>query len=333
MRQCITKKRGSALLMSALAMALLPGCAAEPGAPVVTEDDLTPSSTVQEVLKEDFTYFWLGEAMEQDPERLEQLVLHTMQEDQQQLRDLIQSEETSEEDKAILMEALDGTDQDAVLQDYQKWAQEQLEYDPVVSPQEAANRAGLLFEQIYGIDLTGTEIYIDCIQHEANGDDITFGGRMVWEATALDGPLASVRVSDQARACCTLDATTGEFITAYYVFSDEELTAMQNTPVHEAYLPGTYQWDTQHPGYPEAVNAVQQQLTQAFSGCMLADGAAVTDAKPVQSQDTALAYQLCCDNGKSYKFVRRANVDPYTQYDFGGYPLRACYIYNEAYYQ
>ena len=330
-------KATAALLAGTLALGILAGCAQHASEPVITQDDLTPSSAAQEVLEEDFAYFWLGEAMEKDPERVEQIVLRSVQANEQFLRDLLQSEELTEDNKAVLMAELerfeDENNRDATMQELQKEAQEQQEYDPVISPQEAANRAGLLFEQLYGIDLTGTEIYITCNQHQANGDYTPFGGRMIWETVALNGPLEKLDMNGQRLASCTLDATTGEFIQASYTFTDQELAAMQNTPIHEAYMPGYYQWDTQHPKYTEVTETMRQQLTEAFSGCMFADGAAVTDAEQIQDTYTCLTYRLCCDNGRNYELLRRTEFDPYTQYDFGGYPLRACYIQNEAYYQ
>lgn len=335
MRHFITIQRGSALLAGALTLSLLPGCAASTSAPVVTEDDLTPSSAAQEILEQDYAYFWFGEALDKDPERVEQLVLNYLQHGAQTLRELLQTDQFSDEDKEAIKAELENTESEQMqsqqMEQVQKWAQEQQEYDPVISPQEAANRAGLLFEQAYGLDLTDTEIYVNCYQYTASGGYTPYGGRMIWEAVALDGPLASIDTAEQARAFCKFDSTTGEFIEAAYYFGEEEMAAMQNTPIHEAYLPGTYQWDTQHPKYTEIAETMRQQLTEAFSGCMFADGAAVTDAEQIQDKYTCLTYRLCCDNGRNYELSRHTEVDPYTQYDFGGYPLRACFILNEAY--
>lgn len=341
MRQFITIKCGGILLAGALLLGLLPGCGASTSAPVLTEDDLTPFSTVQDVIVRDagggknYAYFWLGEAIEQDPERVEQIVAHFLEENAQNLRTALKTEEVSEEERAVLEAQLKEYESrqmyDEMMNTIRDMVREQQRYDPVISPQEAANRAGWMLEQLYGLDLTGKELFISCYQSAAGDVFNLYGGRMVWDVKALDGPLNTARVAEQICASCVLDATTGEVVEGSYLFTQKEQAAMEQTPAAAAYLPENGGWNTQHPEYAQTADAACQQLVQAFLRCPLADGAAVTGAKSLEDQYTVLAFRLSCGNGKTYLFTREYYADPYTQYDCGGYPLRAYQFRNEAY--
>lgn len=337
MRQCITKKLGSALLMSAMLLALLPGCAADTSEPVFTEDDLTPSSTVQEVLEQDFTYFWIGDAQDKDPERFAQIARNTLQYQNakvQAVHETLQQTSLTDEQRESAEAQLKEYETEAIGE-LQEMARAQLAFDPVLSPQEAANRAGQLMEECYGLDLTDTEFFIQCYQPSPGSS--YYNGRLVWEISALHEPLVILDPyggnQEQTRAYCTLDATTGELVSAIYCFTEQEYAAMESLPASEAFLPQDLKWDTQNPAYAEASDTVQQQLILAFSGSMMADGARVTDAEPIEGTYTPLAYRLRCDNGRTYDLMRDLTIDRYTACDFDGYPLRSCLIRNEAYWQ
>lgn len=340
MRQFITIKCG-VLLAGAVLVSLLACCAADTGAPVVTEDDLTPFSTVQDVIVQDagggktYAYFWLGEALEQDPERVEQIAARLLEDSAQNLRTALETEGLPEEERASLEAQLEEYESrrmyDEILDTLRDMAREQQRYDPVIPPQEAANRAGWMLEQLYGLDLTGKELFLSCYQSAAGDVFNRYGGRMVWDVNALDGPLVAANVAEQVCASCVLDATTGELVEGSYLFTEEEQAAMEKTPAAAAYLPGNNGWDTQHPGYAQTADAACQQLVQAFLRSPLADGAAVTGTKSLEDQYTVLAFRLSCDNGKNYEFTREYYADPYIQYDCEGYPLRAYQFQNEAY--
>lgn len=346
MRQFIPVKCASALLTGALLAALLPGCAADTSAPVVTEDDLTPSSTVQDVIDletgggRNYPYFWSAEDSEQARQMVRRIMEEYHAQEQATLQEL-SSLSDSELQNRTSMTRSELQEELQTLQEpgwldvaIEKLDREELEpqrqLDPVVTPQEAANRAGRIAAQDFGADLEGYTMVLSCYRADPD-DTFRYAGRTVWVADTMREPIGLSQ--NESNFHCILDATTGELVAALYFLSDEERAQMAKTPVPDWWVgPSDGGPDPQNPAYIEAVEQQTTQMTQVFAQSVLAEGAAVTET--AAEPDYFLAIHLTCDNGKTYELRREADPDGHwVYYDYGGYPLRAYTVWNEAYLQ
>ena len=320
------------LIILALVMSFLAGCSGGEGQPVVTDDDLTPSSAVQTVLGLDAgngkTYAY---DLAQDVlgflnwEETEANIRESTEQEIRWTQDLITNatdEELEEQgtSRQELQDYLDGLQSETGLEERLKLARQEWEtqqdISPVVSPQEAANRAGWMFEKAYGIDLTGKELQLAYSQ--TAGSD-----RMQWDVWTkfmdFDGNIY-----------CALDATTGEFIHAgYSVLTDEENERILQSPVPDCYVPSSPDepmghWDPTAPSYQQNVESLMAAVQGEISGSPLVEGAAVTDmAAELVLENSFLDLRLTCDNGKTYILRRDGYGADRPGYDCGGCPLRA----------
>ena len=232
------------------------------------------------------------------------------------------------------------------LADNQKRLEAELALDPVVSAQEAANLAGSLFEKLYGFDLSQDTLLLQCFESDSDMSYHPAGGgvmRAIWHVSreeAADGVLFSTNAIS-----CTLDATTGEFIAVDYTLGSEEIAAMQATAVPACFIQradpdaaGSYgYWDETEASYAGTVEKLKQQAKEQLSGSALVGGAAVTEVraelegKIEESGENLISLWVDCDSGKTYQLYRGYYLQPYVNYDFGGYPLRAYRITNDTY--
>ena len=167
--------------------------------------------------------------------------------------------------------------------------------------------------------------------------------RAIWHVSreeAADGVLFSTNAIS-----CTLDATTGEFIAVDYTLRTEEIAAMQATAVPACFIQradpdaaGSYgYWDETEASYAGTVEKLKQQAKEQLSGSALVGGAAVTEVraelegKIEESGENHISLWVDCDSGKTYQLYRGYYLQPYVNYDFGGYPLRAYRITNDTY--
>lgn len=319
----IFDKTKAALLTGALLLTLLPGCAADTSAPVVTEDDLTPSSTVQDVIAgmadngKTYPYVWYAE----DP-------------------DLAVSAYLAEAVEAAADEQEQEVAEKAAEQLREELAKE-LQLDPVVTAQEAANRAGQTFEELYGLDLTGGTIYLRCRVRSSEEESRQAMGpepeRMLWEVRfGAEGDAS--HSADVSHTVGRLDATTGEWISLHYTASTEERQAWEATPQSVCFRPspkypespGAGSWDTGRAEFAALSGAIERRAAEAISGSILIGGAQVAEVRqeiieqPGGQRMISLALQ--CDNGKSYTLYQYDSSLYYPEYD-SGYPLRSYQFY------
>lgn len=324
------KRRWRVLLALTLALCAAAGCAASESQPVVTEDDLAPFSIVTEPAEgagettgggteKSYAYDWppehIGEALEQM--RREGAVSAVLQE----------PDATTEEQL------------NATMKLYRSGWEEELALNPAVPPQEAADLAGRVFEELYGVDLTGKTLCLTCFESDGNMLYPAVGGgvmRKVW----------AVRVSeedadtDRPGLECTMDATTGEIFCLRYMPSHAEFDAMMQTPPTACYSVDTRRWNEADPALAPVLAAMREAVQEILSGSVLTGGAAVTEAKTeLAERETDLGafhethLLFTCENGSTYLFVRLPPAEPYPQYDFDGYPLRGYAFFNDTYLQ
>ncbi|MCM1297703.1 MAG: hypothetical protein NC311_19370 [Muribaculaceae bacterium] len=328
------------MIVLALALSLLVGCAGGESQPVVTDDDLTSNSVVQAVLNLDvgngktYAYVWA----DSDPEELAGVIIEANhlearirawqadleraigQGDEEYLRqisDLSIDEARLEYEKCKSGELLKEQVQEIV-----GLVQAQLALDPVVSPQEAANRAGVLIEETYGISLSDQKLILNCSQTDPTAAVMYhYNGRMVWTATLMQ-PDGSGSLLE--RFSGVIDATTGEWIRAEYTLSEDEMTMLETNSIASFVIASESRFDTENPAYFETVEAEKPKVMEAFAKSSLAEGAAVTGVR-MEEDFARMVFCFTCDNGKTYRLLRTSN---YFEYDFGGYPLRAYTIWN-----
>ncbi|MCM1297704.1 MAG: hypothetical protein NC311_19375 [Muribaculaceae bacterium] len=309
-------RRAAALLAGTLALNLLAGCADSGSQPVVTDDDLTPNSAVQAALSleagngKTYAYYWPAE----DPEAAAEA---KRQDDEESLQTrLAQGVLTQEQADARRQAYEQGT-----LEQIAVWQKER-QLDPVVSPQEAANRAGWLAEELYGLDMSQTEIELRCAEEY----DLAAGqasGRLLWTATNRKGPTLFY---------CLQDATTGEWLSTSYSPQQEELDRAWSTPAVSCFtLNGPVsesllgEWHTDDPAFEQTVARIQEQARAALSGSMLVDGAAVTGIELVYPEGhpmDVLEFRVTCDNGKTCHLSAVRETQAYPEYDHDGYLMR-----------
>lgn len=207
--------------------------------------------------------------------------------------------------------------------------------EPAVSAQEAANRAGSMIEELYGIDLSGAVLGLKRSENAYRG--------LPTEAAEAAAPrevwLASWMGEDgRGSIVCGLDADTGAWLRVSYTPPPSEWRAADSTPLADCFvpLPGSVsgyrgRWDTAAPGYEETIGALTAEAEAALSGSLLTDDAAVlkTGIRLIEKPggSNALEIELACDDGNTYILYR---INGRTDYDFSGYPLRAYLFWNET---
>ena len=139
---------------------------------------------------------------------------------------------------------------------------------------------------------------------------------------------------------CLIDATTGEIVYVNYSLSHTELDAMIQTPADGCYSLDTNRWNEADPSYAQTLKAMSDAAQELLSGSMLTEGAAVTDARTElaklaedESDFRELRFFFTCENGKTYLLARNPLANPFSQYDFDGFPLRGYVFYNDTYMQ
>ena len=344
------RKMRSALagFAAALTMSALASCAPQESRPVVTSDDLTPPSAAQEAIAQEagggknYAYCWQAE----NAEETLQMLREAYEQEVNDAKELIAKGEEAVKAAGYpsLAEAQQAVEArqariEQDLADNQKRLEAELALDP-------ANLAGSLFEKLYGFDLSQDTLLLQCFESDSDMSYHPAGGgvmRAIWHVSreeAADGVLFSTNAIS-----CTLDATTGEFIAVDYTLGSEEIAAMQATAVPACFIQradpdaaGSYgYWDETEASYAGTVEKLKQQAKEQLSGSALVGGAAVTEVraelegKIEESGENLISLWVDCDSGKTYQLYRGYYLQPYVNYDFGGYPLRAYRITNDTY--
>lgn len=338
---------------------LLTACAGQPGGQTtVTQDDLTQLSTVQDVLERDvgngknYAYHWGAEDIEATMAQLNEQIQTLRAQREEWLKDAenMTPEELAEAGFESIGQAREALEQlqkyeQEMLESEREALEEQAALDPVVSPQEAANRAGVLFEQMFGVDLSQEVLKLNC--RESGGDTILHPDRMgalrpVWAVSrdeAADGVLFST-----SSFYCTLDATTGEIIAVNYDPTAQDFEQLRALPYPACFVElgdggnGFGRWNTEDPSFGPMVEQVVQSLRQSLSGSPLTGGAQVADiqwevkefAKESEDGRNEVWFRVSCDDGKSYSLQAAMPYDLFYG-EATGYPMRGFRMWNDTY--
>lgn len=344
-------------ISGALAMSMLAACAGQPGGqPTVTQDDLTQLSTVQDVLERDagngknYAYHWDAEDVEATMAQMyEQWQALLAQRDEwMENAEKMTPEELAQAGFESIEQAREQYEQSKkyeqeMMESERKALEEQAALDPVVSPQEAANRAGVIFEELYGVDLSQDVLELKC--WESGGDDILHPDRVgalrpVWLVSreeAADGVLFSTN-----SISCTMDGTTGEIISVTYTPSAQEFEERKALPYPACFVEtgdggsGWGRWNAQDASFAPMIEAAAQNLKQLFSGSALTGGAQVTDVraevKEYEDGMNELWLSVSCGDGKSWSLKANMPYDPFSTEGTGTpYPMRGFRVWNDTY--
>ena len=235
-------------LRSAMALALaaaltFAGCGVQ-GTPLSGQDadSISVTPAADEVLEttaengKTYDYFWLGEM---SAEELWEMVLA------EEAADLIEHEgrEPTEQELEQARAQFD--------KEYEAELQRIAALDPILSPQEAANIAGMAIENGYGADLSGG-LRLDCMTTSVNGTE-----RVVWDVETVRS-----ESEPQISGHCTVDATTGRILAMSCVPSWQEIAAIGAAPLRSFITEdgnGRYTYPTSSEG--EDWNAFLNQVT------------------------------------------------------------------------
>lgn len=345
----------TACLAAALTMSALVSCAPQESRPVVTSDDLTPPSAAQEAIAQEagggknYAYYWQAE----NAEETLQMLREAYEQEVNDAKELIAKGEEAVKAAGYpsLAEAQQAVEarqarieQDLADNQVKDWKQS-LRWTRLY-PRRRRQTLRVPFEKLYGFDLSQDTLLLQCFESDSDMSYHPAGGgvmRAIWHVSreeAADGVLFSTNAIS-----CTLDATTGEFIAVDYTLGSEEIAAMQATAVPACFIQradpdaaGSYgYWDETEASYAGTVEKLKQQAKEQLSGSALVGGAAVTEVraelegKIEESGENLISLWVDCDSGKTYQLYRGYYLQPYVNYDFGGYPLRAYRITNDTY--
>lgn len=346
-----------------LSLVLLASCAAWESRPTVTDDDLTQSSNIQDVLEQDagngknYAYQWdagdieatMAQRYEQEQayfaqmdERLEEIENMTPEELAE--AGVVSVEQAREQNEMIKAHQLEK------LEILRASLEKQAALDPVISPQEAANRAGVIFEELYGVDFSQETLILTCLGTSDGVIAFADGSgtqRPVWSVSlpstedgTEDGTMFITCSMD-----CMMDATTGEIICVNYMPSTRELEQRKALPEPACYTSaGTDggdvgMWDADDASFALLVETFAPQLQGLLSGSRLVGGAQVTQVRAEvrllydDLEWNELALYAECDNGSRYCLTARMSYDPFSGDETETrYILRGFYVYNETYF-
>ena len=325
--KCSKGKRGIVLGCMLLVVGLS-ACNASDA--VVTSDDLQPSSNVEAALAQqagggqNYQYVWMAEDVDAT---MEQYRIEYTQKLDEMFKDAQSGEQVTQEEYSY-------DDYKAAMEEELEFVRQELEeehlLDPVVSAQEAANLAGRILEENYGIDLSQRELRLSCANGLVNNTE-----RLQWRAILdedADGSLFS-----SSAASVMLDATTGEIVVAEYYPSAEEYEDMRsNLPAcyrtsEDPDVEGVYGfYDVEDPSFPQFRENIAEQIRASLTQSVLAEGAAVRDIE-VSTTDGAvkneyLSVSITYDNGNTALLTM---LQPYVC--VSEYPLRGFQYGNLSY--
>lgn len=354
---------GAAMLWGMLAVCVLTACAGTfAGQPTVTADDLTQSSNIQDVLEQDagngknYAYQWdagdieatMAQRYEQEQayfaqmdERLEEIENMTPEElAEAGVASVEQAREQQEMIKAHQLEKLEAR---------RESLKKEAALDPVISPQEAANRAGVIMEELYGVDLSQQVLELTCFG--ASDGVITFADgsgtqRPVWSVSlpAQEGEKAGNVMYITCGMDLMMDATTGEIVSVTYTPGAPEFEQRRALPKPDCYLQGSTDgnnigvWDANDASFDLLVEAFTPRLQSLLSGSLLTGGAQVTQVRAEVQQTyedqewNELVLYAECNNGSRYRFRTQMPYNP-----FGGreadtrYLLRGFHVESDTY--
>lgn len=309
----------AAMLWGILVVGALTACAGTPaGQPTVTADDLRPGSTVENAIEQgiqDKTYAWHWRAQDIDT--------------------------ATARASAALGES---EYRDEMAEAYGAWLEQEASLDPAVTPQEAANIAGTVFEIMYGVDLSQDAFELSCGELEGPPDliDAFENGSLPLIWTAWREKAGADGLSSVNKLWCTIDAETGELVAVSY-----HPDAAEEKERSREILPACFiemsrerkdygRWNTGDPAFAPMVEKIGARLTAQLSKSPLTGGAAVTEMRTEMWENpdgrNHLRLHAVCDDGRTWQITILSPRDPlYWNADEPEYPLRGVYICNERY--
>lgn len=188
--------------------------------------------------------------------------------------------------------------------------------DPVVSAQEAANTAGMLFESVYGFKMDGRSLFLDCT--EANGGEENGRKRLIWQVQGN---------SEEGVGFCTVDATTGRMTRCSYAPSEWEIencTSEELLPVIREYSEEgrtLYAYDPTHPQWPDFAEEKREQIRVFLEQAGLDKNGAVEAIQLKEGEAEQLRFTIEFEGGEKAQIG--FSLRPWYVSDWGEYPGKA----------
>lgn len=273
-----TMRSGAALLTAAVWMLfMLTSCAEGEPRPTVQKDDLSPQPDAQERLElaagngKNYACHWDAQDIEA---ALAQLQAEEEQHIEARLAELEQltPAQLAERGRGSVDQARKFLQEEAArtLAFARLYLQEEAAREPVFTAQEAANRAGALFEELCGADFSNEVLEMHCEEREGYSfarPEPLRTVQLVWEARPLIDHL------DQSRDwsafndfSCTLDADTGEILSIWHHRSEREYEEWMCGPLPECWREdpktGIRRWDTGDPAFETLVERAGARLSR-----------------------------------------------------------------------
>ncbi len=307
-------------LIIILLLVFLTSCSqpAQTGAPITTQDDIAPTTTVDEALaiadsQENYSYLWRAEDIDSTVE------------------DYL---EIYEQDKA---DGHDVPSQDYIDNHIKQLRQalgEEYKIEANITAQEAANIMGAVCENIFGFSKTE----ISYIEVNINK---TQTGRPFWTTFAISGSMHEHYILMHIN----IDATTGLVLNVYPSATSQPGESLQLTNKEVTgelspafvvdkiddygYVIGT--WNPQHEQFEAEMDRAEEQIETAITDSALVQGSAITSVSynliknEYVSEDPKLylTFDIALDDGRTIVAQRELTIEAYLDYNLEGYPMRA----------
>ncbi len=297
-------------MLSLCVMLSLFGCSVVPdsSAPVTTSDNIEPSTTVDDVVaatpvEKVYPYLWLA----QNPEPSMELI-------------------ATDPRFADMNESLN--EEDWIRDDYLDQLIRESEIDYIVTPEEAANLAGSIFEESFGFTFDeDTPINLQLL---TDGTTATW---LVSNDPAFFFALADV----EWVFTLEINATTGalDFLWSrphsmgFYADMFEEEKKPSFVTLEGEFKSLIGYWDETHPEFENDMTEIKDMLLSQIEGSLLLQGASVVKMEEtfgvLEISDTEKTEELrilvTLDDGRKMLFYDGSEIAT-TYYDTGEYPLK-----------
>ncbi len=320
-------KRRAAVCIAAVLLAgglLLTGCGGSASSLTGQDDDslsVTPAAdlVLEEVASngKTYAYDWVGEMSEEELAR-------RAQQEQEQLRSRME-EEGEDPDKI-----------DLALQDYtvqlereQEELQAAQQRGTSLTAQEAANLAGVLMEEVYGLALEGRTIRLYLTLTETETIEVLMGlkepypQKVVWEAELEKGS------EQESSAQCTIDANSGKLLSCCYLPSLQEKQDCISDEWMEFVTPqqvGGELYDTQSAAYEAYLGQTKDAIGRFLALAGLDQSAAVEKIEP-DGEPSAARFRITYEDKRTAIVMILWGANKVS--DWGNYPWKA-FSYGEA---
>ncbi len=287
------------LLVLFMVVTLLCGCVtiAKPEQPVVTPDDIEPNTTADEVVEAvqsemAYSYFWIGEDIEAT------MAIARANED---FADFSQEQFKVLETEALMQQS----------------------YNPLITAHEAAQIAGAVFEQEYGLPQESFEPMTLAIQRVTDTGD----GEWIARAELADKPYF---------ALVELDFVTGEILSCefsyvYHIDKEEQFNELvEGATLHEAFevtVAGEAmiigEWDSNHEAFNPMIDQYKEDIKTTLEGAFMLHGDSVASVELVDDVlPHSLQFNVTLSNDRMIVVSIPNAIMMYTDIDTEGYPLR-----------